>query len=202
MAASLNKSLESLLISKVRIKLLTLFLSNPGALLYVRELVRLVDEEVNAVRRELNRLQKIGFLKSEDRANRLYYQMRTDFLFYPELVRMIAKTTDVGGEIVKRQHDLGKIKHALMAAALVKGRVARAHEVDLLIVGRINPSVLTEIIKEAQQQHEHEINYTIMTEDEFRFRKKRRDPFVLGFLQQTWINLIGDEEEAVKMERS
>jgi hypothetical protein len=197
----MNKALESLFISKVRLKLLSLFFSNPGSFLYVRELVRLVDEEVNAVRRELNRLQKIGLLRSEERANRLYYQLRPDFLFYPELLRIFAKTTDLGGDIIKRQNDLGKVKHALLAAAFVKGRIARRHEVDLLLIGRVHAPVLVDIIKAAQQQHGHEINYTIMTEDEFRFRKKRRDPFVLGFLQQTWINVLGDEEEAVKMEK-
>lgn len=197
----MNKQLEALFISKVRIKLLELFLSNPGAFVYVRELVRLVDEEVNAVRRELNRMQKIGLLRSEERANRLYYQLRTDFVFYPELVRMIAKTTDLGGDIVNRQKELGSVKHATMSAALVKGRVARSHEVDLLVIGRVQTHVLAEIVKAAQQRHGHEINYTVMTEDEFRFRKKRRDPFVLGVLQQTWINLIGDEEELVKVEK-
>jgi hypothetical protein len=197
----INKSLESLFISKVRIKLLELFLSNPGAFVYVRELVRLVDEEVNAVRRELNRMQKIGLLRSEERANRLYYQLRTDFLFYPELLRMFAKTTDLGGDIVSNQKDLGNVKYAIMSAALIKGRVARSHEVDLLIIGRVNTGVLGELVKAAQQRHGHEINYTVMTEEEFRFRKKRRDPFVLGFLQQTWIILIGDEEELVRMER-
>jgi hypothetical protein len=197
----MNKSLEALFISKVRIKLLELFLSNPGAFVYVRELVRLVDEEVNAVRRELNRMQKIGLLRSEERANRLYYQLRTDFMFYPELLRMFAKTTDLGGDIVSHQKELGAIKHAVLSAALIKGRVARSHEVDLLIIGRVNTPVLADFVKKSQQHHGHEINYTVMTEEEFRFRKKRRDPFVLGFLQQTWINLIGDEEELVKMER-
>jgi hypothetical protein len=196
-----NKSLEALFISKVRIKLLELFLSNPGAFVYVRELVRLVDEEVNAVRRELNRLQKIGFLRSEERANRLYYQLRTDFTFYPEMLRMFAKTSDIGGDIVSKQKELGGVKHAVMSAALIKGRVAKSHEVDLLVIGRVNTQVLSEIVKTAQQRHGHEINYTVLTEEEFRFRKKRRDPFVLGFLQQTWINLIGDEEELVRMER-
>ena len=198
---SMNKALEALFISKVRIKLLEVFLINPGSFLYVRELVRLVDEEVNAVRRELTRLQKIGMLRSEERANRLYYQLRTDFAYFPELLRMFAKTTDLGGDIVNHAVELGKIKHAVLSAAFVKGRVARNYEIDLLIIGRVNATALDEIVKEAQQRHGHEINYTTMTEEEYAFRKGRRDPFVMSFLQQTWINLIGDEEELVKLER-
>lgn len=197
---SMNKALEALFISKVRIKLLEVFLINPGSFLYVRELVRLVDEEVNAVRRELNRLQKIGLLRSEERANRLYYQLRTDFIFFPELMRMFAKTTDLGGDIIAHSNEIGKIKHAILSAAFVKGRVARQYEIDLLIVGRVQMGVLEEIVNKAKKRHGHEVHYTVMTEDEFNFRKSRRDPFVMSFLQQTWINLIGNEEELVKLE--
>ena len=196
-----DKALEALFISKVRLKLLEVFLINPGSFLYVRELVRLFDEEVNAVRRELTRLHKIGMLRSEERANRLYYQLRTDFIFFPELLRMFAKTTDLGGDVISRSAELGKVKHAVLSAAFVKGRVARNYEIDLLVVGRIQAAILDEIVKAAQQRHGHEINYTIMTEEEYTFRKGRRDPFVMSFLQQTWINLIGDEEELVKLER-
>lgn len=197
----MNKALDALFISKVRIKLLELFLTNPDAFVYVREVVRLVDEEVNAVRRELNRMQKIGLLRSEERANRMYYQLRTDFVFYPELLRMFAKVSGLGGDIVNQQKDLGTVKHAVMSAALIKGRVAKSHEVDLLVVGRVNTPVLSDIVKAAQTAHGHEINYTVLTEEEFKFRKQRRDPFVMNFFQTTWINLLGDEEELVRMDR-
>ena len=43
-----------------------------------------------------------------------------------------------------------------------------------------------------------EVNYTVMTEDEFAFRKKRRDPFIEGILLQPQVVLAGDEEEINK----
>jgi hypothetical protein len=45
--------LEDLIISRVRVKVLTLFLSHPGTIFHVRDIVRKVGEEINAVRREL-----------------------------------------------------------------------------------------------------------------------------------------------------
>jgi hypothetical protein len=39
-----------------------------------------------------------------------------------------------------------------------------------------------------------EINYTIMSEEEFDFRKKRTDPFIMGILAGSRVMLIGDEE--------
>ena len=49
--------LRDLIVSKVRIKLLQTFLGNPKEIFYVRQLVRAVGEEINAVRRELARME-------------------------------------------------------------------------------------------------------------------------------------------------
>ena len=49
--------LKDLFISKTRVKLLEVFLTNPSKIFYVRELVRSVNEQINAVRAELARVQ-------------------------------------------------------------------------------------------------------------------------------------------------
>ena len=73
--------LSDFIISRVRVKLLTIFLSKPGEMYYVRELTRLAKEEINAIRRELKRMQDVGMLKSEKRGNRLYYTYKNSYLF-------------------------------------------------------------------------------------------------------------------------
>jgi len=78
--------LVDILISKVRVKVLELFLGNPGQIYHVRDIVRRVDEEINAVRRELARLEKTGLLTSEWRANRWFYAIRREFIFFNELL--------------------------------------------------------------------------------------------------------------------
>ena len=73
--------MEELIVSRVRVKLLQLFLSSKEPLLHVREIVRRVSEEINAVRRELARMEKYGVVSSEWRANRRVYRFRKDYLF-------------------------------------------------------------------------------------------------------------------------
>jgi len=68
--------LEELFISRVRVKILQLFLSSTDALFHVREIVRRVSEEINAVRRELARMEKYGMASSEWRANRRLYRLK------------------------------------------------------------------------------------------------------------------------------
>ncbi|KKS61816.1 MAG: Transcriptional regulator [Candidatus Collierbacteria bacterium GW2011_GWD2_42_50] len=84
--------LSDLIISKVRVKLLKIFLSDSKNMFYVRELTRATKEEINAVRRELDHLQKAGLLKSEKRGNRLYYSVKTTFSIYPELSNLVSKS--------------------------------------------------------------------------------------------------------------
>lgn len=187
--------MEELFISKVRVKILQLFLSSEESLFHVREIVRRVGEEINAVRRELSRMEKFGMVGSEWRANRRLYRFKKDYVFYPELLRLVVKSTGFGGDITKNKQKLGKIKYAMVATRFVKKDVSRSDDVDLLVVGQIILPELQAIISDEQARREREINYSFMDEAEFDFRVKRRDPFIIKVLVQPKIMLIGDEDE-------
>lgn len=190
--------MEELFVSKVRVKILQLFLGSKDDLLHVREIVRRVDEEINAVRRELARMEKFGMVASEWRANRRFYRFRKDYRFYPELLAFVAKSSGLGGDIIKNKSSLGKIKYALMAVRFAQNAVSGAEDVDLLVVGQIVLPQLQSLVAEEQSKREREINYSYMDEAEFNFRVKRRDPFILGVLTQPRIMLIGDETQLVE----
>src|ERR1051325_7280089 len=105
--------MEELFVSKVRVKILQLFLTSTDPLFHVREIVRRVSEEINAVRRELARMEKYGMVASEWRANRRLYRFRKDYPFYPELLALVVKSTGFGGDVVKNRQKLGKVKYAM-----------------------------------------------------------------------------------------
>jgi len=191
--------LLDILISKVRVKILELFLGNPGNSYHVREIVRRVEEEINAVRRELARLEKTGLLSSEWRANRRYYAIKRDYVFFSELLSVINKGIGLGGSMIKNKGKLGKIKYAMLSSSFVRGKPYTQNEVDLFVVGTIVLPELGSIIREEEARRNREINFTPMTEEEFNFRKNRRDPFVIGILSKPRVMLIGDEEEMVKL---
>lgn len=191
--------LEELFVSRVRVKILQLFLSAPqDALFHVREIVRRVSEEINAVRRELARMEKYGMVSSEWRANRRLYKFRRDYLFYKELLSLVAKTSGLGGNLVKIRSKLGKIKFAFISTRFLKGLPSSSEDVDLLVVGQVVLPELQSIIADEQAKREAEINYSFMDEAEFKFRVKRRDPFILKVLVQPKVMLIGDEDELLE----
>lgn len=190
--------LEDLIISRVRVKMLALFLNNPTMIYHVREIVRQVGEEINAVRRELAHLEKAGMLSKEQRANRLFYRFRKEYPLYFELMELIGKTTGLGWDIVKNRAKLGKIKFAMLSGRYLRGLPHKGgSDVDLLIVGSVVLAELGSFVRAEEVKRERELNYTVMSDEEFTFRKRRRDPFVLEILSGSRVMLIGDEEELV-----
>jgi hypothetical protein len=189
---------KDIIISRVRIKILELFFQSPEKMYHVREIVRRTEEEINAVRRELSHLEKIGLFTKERRANRLFYLLRKDHLLYYDLLNIIIKTTGLGGDIIKNKSKLGRIKFAMISGKFARNLPKHSNDVDLLLVGKVVLPEIMQIIRQEEAKREREINYTVMTEEEFEFRKKRRDPFILDILKGSRIAIIGDEEELVR----
>lgn len=190
--------LKDLFISKVRVKLLEIFISEPTEMYHVRELVRRTGEEINAVRRELSHMELCGMVKKEPRGNRLYYWFRKDYLFYNDLVSMVVKTTGLGKEFIKNRPKLGKISFVMFSGKFVKRIPRKEEEIDILIVGNVVLPEIAALVHSEQTKRGEEVNYTAMTDEEFDLRKRRRDPFLLGILENSRLMIIGEEEELTK----
>ena len=183
------------MVSKVRVKLLQTFLSQPKEMFYIRQLVRLFGEEINAIRRELQRMERLGMVKKENRGNRIYYWFNKDYPLYQDVLSIVNKTVGLGGEILKKKSKIGNIRFALISGRLARGLTPKADRVDLLVVGDLDLNNLSGLVKEQEGKLGREINYSVMTKEEFDFRKKRRDPFLLGILSEPKIMIVGDEED-------
>ncbi len=190
--------LVDIITSKVRIKILQLFFSNLKEMYHVRGIVRETKEEINAVRRELERFETAGILKKESRGNRLYYWPRNEHPFFGDLVSMVAKTMGLGASIIANKNKFGKVGYVMFSGRFARGKERKKEDdVDILIVGEIVLPELAAIIRSEESKRDREINYTVMSKEEFDFRKKRRDPFLLGILSGSRTMIIGDEEELV-----
>ena len=190
-------SLKDFFLSKVRVKLLKIFLQNPGEIYYVRELVRMCEEEINAIRRELLRMDKNGMVYKEKRGNRLYYGFKQDYLYFNELLQLVSKSSGLGGQIIKERNRLGKIKYALLSGKFVRNMPHQETDVELMLVGDIVMTQIAALIDRYETDTKKVVNYSVMSKDDFEFRKKRRDPFIYQILLGSRVMLLGDEEELV-----
>lgn len=191
-------SLQDFIISQARVKMLELFFTNVEEMFYVREITRRTKEEINAVRRELDRMISVGLLKSEERGNRLYYSLNPKYVFFQELQQMVVKNTGLGLKLRKLRRKLGTVSFIMFSGKFVRRKPVAQGEVDILVIGDVVLAELDALVKEEEQVLGREINYAVFSDDEFAFRKQRRDPFIMDVLYGTRIMVAGDEDEFVE----
>lgn len=190
--------LDHIIPSKARRKILELFYHRPNENYYVRKVVREVGEEVNAVKRELDILTEEKLLLREKRLNKVYYTLNKNYIFYEEFLRIFAKTNYLSTLIYQNLSRIGKIKYIALSTKYPKNIEIKEDEIYLLFVGVIVVAEVEGLIAEAEKQYGRPINYTVMTEEELKYRKKNNDPFIWRFLKQPKIMLVGSEEELNK----
>ncbi|OGC70574.1 hypothetical protein A2602_02770 [candidate division WWE3 bacterium RIFOXYD1_FULL_40_11] len=162
---------------------------------HVRGIVRAVNTEINAVRRELDNLVKTGIFKRRQSMNRIYYSVDRLNPFYNELLNLLAKETGLAKKILQKKSDLGDIEFAVFCPAYFKGRESTALDVDLFIVGDIEVEALKKLVKEQESKSGRELNFSVMTSTEFKSRKRTGDQFINRVLSQSRMMLVGDEEK-------
>lgn len=88
--------LEGLFSSRVRVKLLALFMGQPGTHYHGRELAKQTGEHFNAVWQELKHLEALGLLKAEKVGNQVHYAPDPTFPFLAELRVLMLKAEGRG----------------------------------------------------------------------------------------------------------
>lgn len=188
--------LERLFSSRVRVKVLTIFLTNPESRFYTRELERVLNESPYAIQRELHRLEGIGLLEAERQGNIKYYWVNQGFPIYRELRGIILKTSGLGGTLREALSDLGTIEEAFIYGSVAAGDEDGSSDVDLMIVGEVDLLRLSEVVSRLEDSTGREINYTVYTSEELENKLREGDPFLENVQSGPRIVLIGSEDES------
>ena len=94
--------LEKLFGSKTRAKLLALFFDNPDKSYYVREITRVIEEQINSVRRELTNLNALGLVKIENYENKVYYSANMKHPYARPMTEIFSRKIDSVQDIVNK----------------------------------------------------------------------------------------------------
>lgn len=175
-----------------------LFFLNPNNNFYLRQVVRETEEEINAVKRELDLLVKARVLLKEKRLNKVFFQLNKNWLYFQEFLHVFWKASDYAQSFLKNLSRLGKVKFIVFSEKFAKREDIKDTEIYILFVGTIVIPEVGNIIANLEKSYGREINYTVMTKEEFNFRKRNKDPFLWSFLTQPKIMIVGREEELLK----
>lgn len=185
--------LEHIFGSKVRVKLLKLFLGqNEERDYYIREIARMLGEHLNSVRRELENLENLGLVSSQEKDKRKYYGVNREFLLVPELKMLLLKSNELGEQkLVAELEKVGSMDLLVLSGAFVGQAEA---PVDIFIVGRVHKPKLEKLTKSYLKDSGRDLKYTVMNKKEFQQRVELGDRFIFTLLngrKVTVINKLG-----------
>jgi predicted nucleotidyltransferase len=183
--------LKKILISRVRIRILEKYLLNPHTSYHVRGLVRELNEEINAVRRELLNLEDAGILKSKKDRNMIVYTLDHNSPFIFELRALFFKNSKLGQKMYERVKNLDGLKALLITSSFLNGKHKNDSDIDMLFLGDCKVREVKEIIAELEKDLEKEITATSMKQEDFEFAKKKNDAVINNLLSQDLIQVYG-----------
>ena len=190
--------LSKLFGSNTRVKLLKLFLLNPGQKHYIREIARNLKLQVNSVRRELVNLEKLGLLssfsgegeqdgKSHDKK---YYKVNQTFVLFEELKGLITKSQILqSNAFVENLQKISSPKLLILTGIFANNSNCPT---DILLVGRVNKKKFGQEIAVLEKSLDREVNYTIMDMQEYIYRRDITDIFLYNILEGKKIVIINE----------
>lgn len=184
--------LKSLFISKVRVSILETYLLDMKASFHIRELVRVLDEEINAVRRELMNLEEAGILKSRKDGNKLVYTINSKCPILPELRSLFFKQSPIGKKITKLGENIDGIKLIILTDSYIKETYEHKTDVDLLFIGDMKIRDLSTAVSEIEQEMEREIRFSAIKKEDYEFARKKKEPFLMNILEKDKIIMFGE----------
>ena len=124
----------------------------------------------------LNKLAQHGQLLSFSKKSKKYFMVNAKYQLMPEIKHYLLKNgPSYQDELFSAIKKLGEVKAAFLSGLFTGyGNLP----VDLLLVGKINLKKLSEFLPNLEKLMGQEINYSVMTVDEFILRRNTFDKFI------------------------
>ena len=202
----MEQSINALFGSKTRVKLLNLFFNSPEEKFYVREISRIIDEQVNSVRRELTNLESVGVVKSSTEDRKIFYQANQRFKYYLPLRAIFAGVKmNESVSIDKKTSSIDKWKSEIenvqkeMDILVLFGVLVDDvdSDVDMLIVGNNNNRKLSNWASDIEKKEGRELNYMILSMEDFYYRYTTQDTFIKRLFESNY-KIIFDKENILE----
>lgn len=179
-----SKKIAGIFGSKTRYKLIKLFIINSEDSFFVREITRIIDEQINSVRRELNNLSSIDLLLSKNRNNKLYYRINKKSQMYLGLSLIFGvnnnyqlndnSISEKYLSSIKNSNKFNKLKNA--SVILVLGGIFNNNfddPVDVLcVVGNRKEKIeCIKMLDDLEEEINTSIKFSVLTKDEHKLSK-------------------------------
>ena len=179
--------------SKIRKRIILLFIYNQDREFYLSEIAKLVKTSAGTAQRELNKLISIDFLIFKKKANLNIYKINSHYSLLKEVESIIRKTFGIEVELKIELSRIESVAFAFLFGSYVKSGFKSDSDIDLFVIGKMDEDQVFKAVQRVESAIGREINYHIATESEFSQQKK--NSFFYKEIVKSHILLIGNEDE-------
>ncbi len=165
--------LKALFSSQTRVKLLSVFLLHQEEEYFIRQLTRILNEQINSIRRELENLRRIGLVKARHKNRKKYYKVDTEFPIYQDLRNMFSRGVQRENATVSALKKLPGLDFLLLAGSFA----STESKVDLLIVGTVKKESIEFVLN--QDPAMKHVRYSLFPRADFLYRLSLKDRFII-----------------------
>jgi len=186
--------LDILTKSKIRQKIILLFIYNPEKSYYINEIARLVKTSSGTAQRELNKLVKEGFLIKKDKSKKqVYYSLNKANPLLSEIKIIVDKTIGIEHLLQEELKKEKNIAFAFLFGSYVKDDFNFDSDIDLFVIGDIKDKELYDKIRKVEDKINRQIDYHLSTLKEFK-ENLTKNFFYKDVVKKCDL-IIGDENE-------
>jgi predicted nucleotidyltransferase len=178
--------------SKLGLKVLAHFFSNPSQKLHLRDIAARLKADPANLSREMKRLSQAGLFVVEPLGRLKLYSLNPTYPLYKEISSIIFKTEGVEGALRTTMKDLKGVSASCLFGSFAAGKEDAHSDIDLLIVGSPNMERVGDHILDLEKKLGRPIQYRIFSQEEFDRRKISNDPFIKDVLSHPIILLSGE----------
>jgi prevent-host-death family protein len=180
--------------SKAMRSMMTVFVREPDARVYQRQIAREAGVGLRSAQIALDRLENLGFVESERDGNRRYYHAVRSARF-EDLRQLLSRELGIVGVIARHLRPLeSSVEWAFVFGSAASGEDQAGSDIDLLVVGDVSDDDLVTPIAEAQRELAREIEVVSYRQDEFERKRTAGNHFVRSVLAQPRLDVIGGGE--------
>jgi len=182
--------------SKVRQRLLAYYFTNPASRHHLRDLADRLSVDPSNLSRELRSLERQGLFQSEVSGRQKYFRLNREYPLFREVRGIVAKTIGAAPLIAQAVKPIQGIEEAYLYGSFARNQQDAVSDIDLLVIGSPRSEALAEAARKLERQLGREINYTVLSRNEFESRRRQKDAFLENVWHNSRISLIAPHEKA------
>ena len=195
--AAVHSGVADALFTGTQQRVLALLFGQPNRSFYASELIGLAKAGSGAVQRELAKLSQSGLVTVKMVGSQKHYQANASSPIYAELHGITQKTVGLAEPLRAALAPLAqKIRAAFVYGSVAKRQDTSSSDIDVMLLSdELSYGDVFSVLEDVGARLGRTINPTILSQQEFNKRVKRKEAFLTRVLAQPKIWLVGGEDD-------